>query len=88
MDLHPIQGEKAESLENHFVSPSLHYKKEMIKKLPVFWTMVQKAANKVILFYCFRMSDGGLLLSWNDSSHTTYMKEEVDRLVLRETDAL
>lgn len=25
-----------------------------------------------------RMSDGGLLLSWNDSSHTTYMKEEVD----------
>ena len=26
------------------------------------------------------MSDGGLLLSWNDSSHTTYMKEEVDRL--------
>ena len=27
------------------------------------------------------MSDGGLLLSWNDSSHTTYMKEEVDRLV-------
>lgn len=27
------------------------------------------------------MSDGGLLLSWNDSSYTTYMKEEVDRLV-------
>lgn len=27
------------------------------------------------------MSDGGLLLSWNESSHTTYMKEEVDRLV-------
>ncbi|KAJ7391694.1 hypothetical protein OS493_017391 [Desmophyllum pertusum] len=25
-----------------------------------------------------RMSDGGLLLSWNDSSYTTYMKEEVD----------
>ncbi|XP_029189065.2 LOW QUALITY PROTEIN: acetyl-CoA carboxylase-like [Acropora millepora] len=25
-----------------------------------------------------RMSDGGLLLSWNESSHTTYMKEEVD----------
>ena len=29
----------------------------------------------------YRMSDGGLLLSWNDSSYTTYMKEEVDRLV-------
>ena len=27
------------------------------------------------------MSDGGLLLSWNESSHTTYMKEEVDRFV-------
>jgi len=27
------------------------------------------------------MSDGGLLLSWNESSNTTYMKEEVDRLV-------
>ena len=32
-------------------------------------------------FLSFRMSDGGLLLSWNDSSHTTYMKEEVDGLV-------
>lgn len=26
-----------------------------------------------------RLSDGGLLLSYNGSSHTTYMKEEVDR---------
>ena len=35
----------------------------------------------VFLYHSCRMSDGGLLLSWNDSSHTTYMKEEVDRLV-------
>lgn len=26
-----------------------------------------------------RLSDGGLLLSYDGSSHTTYMKEEVDR---------
>lgn len=26
-----------------------------------------------------RLSDGGLLLSYNGSSYTTYMKEEVDR---------
>lgn len=26
-----------------------------------------------------RLSDGGLLLCYDGSSHTTYMKEEVDR---------
>lgn len=26
-----------------------------------------------------RLTDGGLLLSYDGSSHTTYMKEEVDR---------
>lgn len=26
-----------------------------------------------------RLSDGGLLLSYDGNSHTTYMKEEVDR---------
>lgn len=28
-----------------------------------------------------RLNDGGLLLSYNGSSYTTYMKEEVDRCV-------
>lgn len=28
-----------------------------------------------------RLSDGGLLLSYGGSSYTTYMKEEIDRLV-------
>lgn len=28
-----------------------------------------------------RLSDGGLLLSYDGSSYTTYMKEEVDRWV-------
>lgn len=30
-----------------------------------------------------RLNDGGLLLSYNGSSYTTYMKEEVDRYVVR-----
>ena len=43
---------------------------------------IVKLVSLDVLFSCIcRMSDGGLLLSWNDSSHTTYMKEEVDRLV-------
>lgn len=28
-----------------------------------------------------RLNDGGLLLSYNGNSYTTYMKEEVDRCV-------
>lgn len=29
-----------------------------------------------------RLNDGGLLLSYDGSSYTTYMKEEVDRCVI------
>lgn len=29
-----------------------------------------------------RLNDGGLLLSYNGNSYTTYMKEEVDRYVM------
>ncbi|EDL19919.1 acetyl-Coenzyme A carboxylase beta [Mus musculus] len=32
-----------------------------------------------------RLNDGGLLLSYNGSSYTTYMKEEVDRCVARQS---
>ena len=34
-------------------------------------------SNISFYFYCNRLTDGGLLISLDGSSHTTYMKEEV-----------
>lgn len=49
----------------------------MARQSPTTYVIMMNGSNIEIDVH--RLSDGGLLLSYDGSSHTTYMKEEVDR---------
>lgn len=49
----------------------------MARQSPTTYVIIMNGSNIEIDVH--RLSDGGLLLSYDSSSHTTYMKEEVDR---------
>lgn len=55
----------------------------MARQSPTTYVIIMNGSNIEIDVH--RLSDGGLLLSYDGSSHTTYMKEEVDRQVALES---
>lgn len=50
---------------------------QVARQSPTTYVILMNGSNIEIDVH--RLSDGGLLLSYDGSSHTTYMKEEVDR---------
>lgn len=50
---------------------------QVARQSPTTYVIIMNGSNIEIDVH--RLSDGGLLLSYDGSSHTTYMKEEVDR---------
>ena len=50
---------------------------QVARQSPTTYVIIMNGSNIEIDVH--RLSDGGLLLSYDSSSHTTYMKEEVDR---------
>lgn len=50
---------------------------QVARQSPTTYVIMMNGSNIEIDVH--RLSDGGLLLSYDGSSHTTYMKEEVDR---------
>ena len=49
----------------------------MARQSPTTYVLIMNAMDIEIDVH--RLSDGGLLLSYDGNSYTTYMKEEVDR---------
>lgn len=54
-----------------------HFFLQVARQSPTTYVIMMNSSNIEIDVH--RLSDGGLLLCYNGSSHTTYMKEEVDR---------
>lgn len=50
---------------------------QVARQSPTTYVLMMNGSNIEIDVH--RLSDGGLLLCYDGSSHTTYMKEEVDR---------
>lgn len=59
------------------ISESIRYKVQAAKSGPNTYFLVMNGSFKEVEIH--RLSDGGMLLSLEGASYTTYMKEEVDR---------
>lgn len=55
-----------------------HHRLQVARQSPTTYVIMMNGSNIEIDVH--RLSDGGLLLCYDGCSHTTYMKEEVDRL--------
>uniref|UniRef100_H3DEN7 acetyl-CoA carboxylase n=1 Tax=Tetraodon nigroviridis TaxID=99883 RepID=H3DEN7_TETNG len=64
------------SVNVDLVYNSVKYCLKVARQSPTTYVIIMNGSNIEIDVH--RLSDGGLLLSYDGSSHTTYMKEEVD----------
>ncbi|XP_041957093.1 acetyl-CoA carboxylase isoform X3 [Alosa sapidissima] len=64
-------------VEVDLIYDGVKYYLKVARQSPTTYVIVMNCSDIEIDVH--RLSDGGLLLSYNGSSHTTYMKEEVDR---------
>jgi len=65
------------SLQIELINDGYKYKTQAAKSGPTSYFLVMNNSYKEVEVH--RMSDGGLLLSLDGASYTTYMREEVDR---------
>ncbi|XP_033475988.2 acetyl-CoA carboxylase isoform X2 [Epinephelus lanceolatus] len=64
------------SVSVDLIYEGVKYCLKVARQSPTTYVIMMNGSNVEIDVH--RLSDGGLLLSYNGSSHTTYMKEEVD----------
>lgn len=64
-------------IDVELISDGIRYKVQVCKSGPNTYFLVMNDSFKEVEVH--RLSDGGMLLSLEGASHTTYMKEEIDR---------
>lgn len=65
------------TVDTELIYEGVKYVQKVTRQSPNSYVLIMNSSSVEVDVH--RLSDGGLLLSYDGSSYTTYMKEEVDR---------